>query len=133
MVVTWQMIVELFVLAIPIACVARTVVFEDIFREPREYCMKRSQACRGLIQDLPEYNKDRDGRWPEGRASAKPQSWLVAAAVERGEVGASPQRLVAVGANRTAQVNDTNVHRSNGVRQPDDQVFAQFPFQVRHA
>ena len=28
----------LLMLAIPIACVARTVVFEEIFREPREYC-----------------------------------------------------------------------------------------------
>jgi hypothetical protein len=50
MLVTWQMIVELFVLAIPIACVARTVVFEEIFREPREYCIRRSQLCRKLLQ-----------------------------------------------------------------------------------
>src|ERR1700722_1991958 len=33
MFLTWQMIGELFVLAIPIACVARTVVFEEVFRE----------------------------------------------------------------------------------------------------
>jgi len=49
MFVTWQAIVELFVLAIPIACVARTVVFEEIFREPREYCIQRSQICRRLF------------------------------------------------------------------------------------
>jgi hypothetical protein len=46
----WQMIVELFVLAIPVACVARTVVFEEVFREPREYCIKRSQVCRKLLE-----------------------------------------------------------------------------------
>ena len=36
----------LFLLAIPIACVAWTVTHEDIFREPREFCVNRSQACR---------------------------------------------------------------------------------------
>ena len=35
--VTWQMVVELFILAIPIACVARTVVFEEVFREPANF------------------------------------------------------------------------------------------------
>ncbi|MDB5332684.1 MAG: hypothetical protein JWP03_3835 [Phycisphaerales bacterium] len=44
--ITWQQIAGLFILAIPIACVARTVVFEEIFREPREYCVRKSQACR---------------------------------------------------------------------------------------
>jgi len=39
--ITW-----LFLLAIPIACVAWTVTHEEVFREPREYCVKRSQ--RGL-------------------------------------------------------------------------------------
>lgn len=46
MVVNWQMIVELFVLGIPIACIARTVIFEEVFREPREYCKRRSETCR---------------------------------------------------------------------------------------
>ena len=46
---TWQQIVGLFVLGIPIACVARTVVFEEIFREPREWCKQKSQACRGVF------------------------------------------------------------------------------------
>ncbi len=47
--VRWQDIVALFILAIPIACIARTVVFEEIFREPREWCMNKSQACQTLI------------------------------------------------------------------------------------
>jgi hypothetical protein len=36
----------LFALAIPIACVAWTVTHEEVFREPREYCQRRSQDCR---------------------------------------------------------------------------------------
>ena len=38
-------IVELFLLAIPIACVAWTVTHEEVLREPREYCRRRSQDC----------------------------------------------------------------------------------------
>lgn len=40
-------ILELFLLAIPVACVAWTVTHEEIFREPREYCTRRSKDCRG--------------------------------------------------------------------------------------
>ena len=43
-------LVWLFVLAIPIACIAWTVTHEDIFREPREYCLKRSKTCHRLYQ-----------------------------------------------------------------------------------
>jgi hypothetical protein len=39
-------ILELFLLAIPIACIAWTVTHEDVFREPREYCVRRSENCR---------------------------------------------------------------------------------------
>ncbi len=41
-------IVWLFVLAIPVACVAWTVTHEEIFREPRDFCAKKSQVCRKL-------------------------------------------------------------------------------------
>src|ERR1044072_113258 len=37
-------LLELFMLAIPIACVAWTVTHEEVFREPREYCQRRSRA-----------------------------------------------------------------------------------------
>jgi hypothetical protein len=40
----------LFLLAIPIACVAWTVTHEEIFREPREFCARRSKDCRRLYQ-----------------------------------------------------------------------------------
>jgi hypothetical protein len=45
-----EQIVWLIILAIPIACVSRTVVYEEIFREPREWCKDKSQACQKLIQ-----------------------------------------------------------------------------------
>ena len=50
MTLTWQQIIGLFVLAIPIACVARTVVFEEVFREAREYCQRKSYACNTLLK-----------------------------------------------------------------------------------
>jgi hypothetical protein len=43
-------LVWLFVLAIPIACVAWTVTHEEIFREPRDYCARRSEEGRSLIE-----------------------------------------------------------------------------------
>ena len=45
-----QQLFELFVLAIPIACIARTVVHEEVFREPREWCERKSKTCRSLFQ-----------------------------------------------------------------------------------
>ncbi len=45
----WQ-IAWLFALAIPVSTVAWTVTHEEIFREPREYCKRRSQDCPHLLQ-----------------------------------------------------------------------------------
>jgi hypothetical protein len=39
-------VATLFVLAIPVACVAWTVTHEEVFREPREYCVRKSESCR---------------------------------------------------------------------------------------
>jgi hypothetical protein len=39
----------LFVLAIPVACVAWTVTHEEVFREPREFCVKRSKTHKQLL------------------------------------------------------------------------------------
>jgi hypothetical protein len=36
----------LFVLPIPIACITWTVTHEEVFREPRDWCAKKSRACR---------------------------------------------------------------------------------------
>jgi hypothetical protein len=43
-------ILWLFVLAIPIACVAWTVTHEEVFKEPRKFCEQKSQACASLLQ-----------------------------------------------------------------------------------
>ena len=40
----------LFLLAIPIACIAWTVTHEEVFREPREYCTRRSQEGKSLAE-----------------------------------------------------------------------------------
>jgi hypothetical protein len=38
----------LLLLALPIACVSWTVTHEEVFREPRDYCKKKSQDCRPI-------------------------------------------------------------------------------------
>ena len=43
-------ITHLFVLAIPIACMAWTVTHEEIFKEPREYCAKRCKNGKTLLE-----------------------------------------------------------------------------------
>ena len=40
----------LFILAIPIACVAWTFTHEEIFREPREYCVGQSKSGRTMLK-----------------------------------------------------------------------------------
>lgn len=40
----------LFILAIPVACIAWTVTHEEIFREPREYCSKKSETCKTIAE-----------------------------------------------------------------------------------
>lgn len=39
----------LLVLAVPVACVAWTVTHEEIFREPHEYFLRRSEQDRNLL------------------------------------------------------------------------------------
>jgi hypothetical protein len=43
-------VVVLFLLAVPTACVSWTITHEEIFREPREFCVDRSRRCRHLLQ-----------------------------------------------------------------------------------
>lgn len=40
----------LFLLALPIACIAWTVTHEEIFKEPRDYCTKKSKECKTIAQ-----------------------------------------------------------------------------------
>ncbi len=40
----------LLLLAMPIACISWTVTHEEVFREPRDFCKRRSQDCGSLPQ-----------------------------------------------------------------------------------
>ena len=40
----------LFLLAIPIACIAWTVTHEEVFRELHEWCVDKSKTCRHIYQ-----------------------------------------------------------------------------------
>ena len=41
-------IIWLFVLALPVACIAWTITHEEVFREPRTYCVTKSQEGKTL-------------------------------------------------------------------------------------
>jgi hypothetical protein len=43
-------LITLFVLAIPIACIAWTVTHEEVLREPREWCQAKSENCHSVVQ-----------------------------------------------------------------------------------
>ena len=43
-------IIYLFILALPVACIAWTVTHEELFREPRDFCTKKSKECGTLLQ-----------------------------------------------------------------------------------
>ena len=40
----------LFLLAIPVACISWTVTHEEVFREPRRYCLRRSRIGKTLAE-----------------------------------------------------------------------------------
>ena len=44
-----RQIVYLLVLALPIASISWTVTHEDVFREPREWCVAQSKTCRAVF------------------------------------------------------------------------------------
>ena len=43
-------IIYLFILALPVACIAWTVTHEELFREPRDFCTRKSKECDTLLQ-----------------------------------------------------------------------------------
>jgi hypothetical protein len=45
-----QQVVWLVVLAIPISSIAWTVTHEEVFREPREFCERKSKICASLLK-----------------------------------------------------------------------------------
>jgi hypothetical protein len=44
-----QQIIYLFIMALPIACIAWTVTHEEVFREPREFCEKKSKESKSFV------------------------------------------------------------------------------------
>ena len=48
MTITIQLI-WLFILAIPIACISWTVTHEEVFKEPRNYCIKKSVEAKRIV------------------------------------------------------------------------------------
>ena len=45
-----EQIAFLLILGLPIACVAWTVTHEEVFREPREWCKNKSEACNQTVK-----------------------------------------------------------------------------------
>ena len=45
-----EQVAYLLILAIPIACIAWTVTHEEVFREPREFCERRSKKCKSFVE-----------------------------------------------------------------------------------
>jgi len=44
-----EQIIKLFILAIPVACIAWTVTHEEVFREPREYFIQQSESRKTIL------------------------------------------------------------------------------------
>jgi hypothetical protein len=40
---------QLFILAIPVSCIAWTVTHEEIFKEPRDFCIGKSENAKKLL------------------------------------------------------------------------------------
>ncbi|GGI26286.1 hypothetical protein [Pedobacter mendelii] len=40
----------IFILALPVACIAWTVTKEEIFKEAREFCVNKSNHCNHLVK-----------------------------------------------------------------------------------
>lgn len=43
-------VLNLFLLALPISCIAWTVTHEEIFKEPRDFCVEKSKNCKTLLE-----------------------------------------------------------------------------------
>ena len=44
-----EQILWLFILALPIACISWTVTHEEVFREPREFAVRKSRDAKSLV------------------------------------------------------------------------------------
>ncbi len=43
-------VLNLFLLALPIASISWTVTHEEVFREPRDYCVEKSTSCKSILE-----------------------------------------------------------------------------------
>jgi len=50
MMAIYMQVIWLFILAIPIACIAWTITHEEIFKEPREFCIRCSKQSGSLLK-----------------------------------------------------------------------------------
>lgn len=49
--ITWAIQMQwLFTLSIPVACIAWTVTHEEVFKEPREFCINCSKTSKSLLK-----------------------------------------------------------------------------------
>jgi hypothetical protein len=46
----YEEVLYLFLLALPIACISWTVTHEEIFKEPRDFCMQKSKTCNTFLK-----------------------------------------------------------------------------------
>jgi hypothetical protein len=47
--ILYEQVLWLFILALPIACIAWTVTHEEVFKEPRTYCVEKSKNSKGVL------------------------------------------------------------------------------------
>lgn len=45
-----EQVAYLFLLSLPIACISWTITHEELFKEPRDYCVEKSKSCKTLLQ-----------------------------------------------------------------------------------
>jgi hypothetical protein len=45
-----EQIIYLLIISIPVACISWTFTHENIFKEPREYCIRKSKRCKKWYQ-----------------------------------------------------------------------------------
>ncbi|MEO8446204.1 MAG: hypothetical protein ABI528_01845 [bacterium] len=45
-----QQVTDLFLLALPVACISWTITHEEILKEPREFCVGRSKSSKYIFQ-----------------------------------------------------------------------------------
>lgn len=45
-----QQVTYLFLLALPIACISWTITHEEVFKEPRDFCIEKSKLSKTFLQ-----------------------------------------------------------------------------------